>query len=514
MHRLLGVLVIVSLLGCSEPPASDGSSTEGSESESTDSDTGDPEVPLLAGEPTIIHHPKQPMIIDVIVDLDAPSTGELQHETDDDVRVFLLEPADGEPATQLHFRVRGLLPATEHSLALDVSEAGGSRSATWNGSVTTNPPLPGFLPKFEIDSVGPDAVDPAWRLFDMAEIFSTEPSGVFMVDDEGTARWYIGDADDYTDLEDIFLGVHLRPDGTVSYIRRDAAFIIDELGEYEMQIDAESLGASAGFHHDMIELPNGNFLVLGYVFQDIDYQDEGTLHVAGDLIYEFTPTGDVVWTWNSFDHLDPQRRRDDFYSEVMIHDPETLTGGYDWTHANALVYTAEDDTILVSMRHQDWILAIDHQTGEIRWRLGDEGDFTLVDGERWFFHQHAPQWQPDGSLLLYDNAIGNPAQPDYLAHSRAVRYVLDLGAMTATEVWQDDDPPFVSALAGDADLMPSGHVLRMDSFYVSDDHPLPGARLRELDPLASPNAVWTLIIPPGNFSYRAVPIDRFVGVPE
>lgn len=510
----------MSLLACAETPASTdvGSTSEASESES-DSDSGDSETtgedtPLLPGEPTIVHHPKQPMIVDVIVDLDAPSTAELRHETDDDVHVSLLEPADGQPATQLHFRVRGLLPDTDHPLALEISEADGSRSATWHGSVTTGPPLPGFLPKFAIESAGPSAVDPAWRLFDVCALYSTNPSGVAVVDDEGTTRWYIGDVDDYTDLEDLYQGLHLRPDGTISYTRRDGAFIVDELGEFVMQLDADSMGISAGFHHDMIELPSGNFLILSHAFADIDYEGEGTLHVAGDMIYEFAPAGEIVWTWNSFDHLDPQRRRADFYSPVMIPDPDTLTEGYDWTHGNGLVYTAEDDTILLSMRHQDWIVAIDHQTGEILWRLGDEGDFTLVDAERWFFHQHSPQWQPDGSLLLYDNGIGNPSQPDNLAHSRAVRYALDFDAMTATQAWQDDDPPFRSPLAGDADRTPSGHILRLDSYYLTDDNPLPRGRLRELDPQATPNAVWTLNLPPGKFSYRAVPIDRFVGVPE
>jgi hypothetical protein len=516
MHRLLGLVACLGLLGCSDHPATDSSESETSESGSSETGDGDGDgdSPLLLGEPTIIHHPKQPMIIDVIVDLDAPSTGELVHQTDDDVRVSLLEPAGGEPATQLHFRVRGLLPDTVHALALDVSEAEGDRSATWQGSVTSNPPLPGFLPKFQIESVGVDAVDPVWRLFDMAELFSGEPSGVFMVDDEGTTRWYIGDIDVSTDLDDIFQGLHLRADGTVSYTRRDVGYIIDELGEYVMQMEAESLGATAGFHHDMIELPSGNFLILGYTFQDVEYEGEGTLHVAGDMIYEFTPAGEVVWTWNGFDHLDPQRRHAGFYNDLKIPDPDTGIDAYDWTHGNGFVYTADDDGILLSMRHQDWLIAIDHQTGEIRWRLGNEGDFTLVDAEQWFFHQHSPQWQPDGSLLLYDNAIGNPALADVDAHSRAVRYVLDLNAMTATEVWHDDDPLFRSALAGDADLTAGGHILRLDSMYITDDHPLPSSRLRELDPAATPNVVWSLYMPPQKFSYRAVPIARFVGVPE
>jgi hypothetical protein len=252
-------------------------------------------------------------------------------------------------------------------------------------------------------------------------------------------------------------------------------------------------------------------MVLSFAFADVEYEGEGTLHVAGDMLYEFTPDGEVVWTWNAFDHLDPQRRRDGFFVPQMIHDPATDENGYDWTHANCVVYRAEDDTVMLSMRHQDWVIAIDHTTGEILWRLGDEGDFTLVGDERWFFHQHSPEWQPDGSLLLYDNGVGNPALPDNQAHSRAVRYALDFDAMTATKVWADDDPPFISALAGDADRMSNGHVLRLDSMWTDAQQNAPTSRLHELDPERTPNLVWSLTLPPGRFSYRAVPISRWIG---
>jgi hypothetical protein len=261
----------------------------------------------------------------------------------------------------------------------------------------------------------------------------------------------------------------------------------------------------------MIELPNGNFMSLSYSFQDVDYQGEGTLHVAGDLVVEFTPEGELVWTWDSFDHLDPQRRRDGFFGSLPITDPLTRENAFDWTHANGIVYA--DGIVYVSLRHQDWILAIDHATGELLWRLGDEGDFTLGPDATWFFHQHSPQWQPDASLLVYDNAVGNPDQPDSDAESRAVRYVLDLEAMTASQVWQDDDEVFVSAIAGDADRTSGGHVLRLDSTLSGG---LPGrettySRLRELDPERTPNAIWSIDMPLGMFAYRAEPHDRLVG---
>ena len=500
-------------LACTADPKP-GSEAESSESDSgeTESDTGET-GPLLIGEPTIIHHPKQPMVIDVIAELDAPGTGNLIHTQDDGVAVVLLEPAAGEPATTLHFRVRGLAPASEHPRALAVQEADGERNEAWSGSVTTNEPLPGFIATFALDTADADLVSSDMRLFDITALYTTDASGLALVDSDGITRWYIGDVDGYTDLTDVWSGVRLRPDGSISYTHRDLAVVMNELGEVLTQVSAETVGAPAGFHHDLEELPNGNFIGLSYSFADVDYEGEGTLHVAGDMLYEFTPTGELVWSWNTFDHLDPQRRRDGFFIPQMIGNPLTGQDGHDWTHGNGIVYRAADDTILLSMRHQDWVIAIDHATGEVLWRLGDEGDFTLLGDEYWFFHQHSPEWQPDGSLMLYDNAVGNPERPDSEAHSRAVRYMLDFDAMTATKVWADDDPPFISALAGDADRTSDGHVLRLDSVWTDETQNVPSSRLRELDPERTPNAVWDLALPPGRYSYRAVPISRWIGEP-
>jgi hypothetical protein len=506
--RRCSLAFVLTCLACTGARPAD--ETGGSETGS--SETGEA-GPLLLGDPTIVHHPKQPMILDVIVELDAPGTGELVHTEDPGVAVFQLEPAAGEPATSLRFRVRGLAPATSHPLELTVHEAGGERSESWTGNVTTDEALRGFVPSFEVSTPDPNLVSDDLRLFDAAWLFTAEPAGLVLVDKAGTTRWYFGDTDGNTTLDDAWNGIHLRADGSISYTRRNSAFVIDELGELQMEISAEQIGAYAGFHHDLIELPNGNFVVLGYSFADVEYEGEGVLHVAGDMLFEFTSAGELVWTWDSFDYLDPQRRRDGFFIPQKIADPLTGEGGYDWTHANGLIYRAQDDTIVVSMRHQDWLIAIDHQSGEILWRLGDEGDFTLIGDEYWFFHQHSPQWQPDGSLLVYDNAVGNPERPDSEAHSRAARYVLDYDAMTATLAWADDDPTFISALGGDADRSSEGHVLRLDSALPDLELGAFVSRLHELDPKRTPNFVWSLRLPVGLLSYRATPTSRWVGEP-
>lgn len=69
---------------------------------------------------------------------------------------------------------------------------------------------------------------------------------------------------------------------------------------------------------------------------------------------------------------------------------------------DALVYSPNDGDIVVSVRHQSWVLKIDYNneadTGNILWRLGYQGDqygpgFALTvggvptdDPSEWFFN--------------------------------------------------------------------------------------------------------------------------------
>jgi arylsulfate sulfotransferase len=143
-----------------------------------------------------------------------------------------------------------------------------------------------------------------------------------------------------------------------------------------------------------------------------------------------------VWVWNEFDHLDVNRHPMDFP---------------DWTHTNAVVYSPDDGNLLVSMRHQNWVVKVDYRNGEgqgnILWHLGADGDFQLVNGanpEDWFYAQHDPTFQSDKTtgkftLALFDNGndraqpkgCGDPGQPACLYSTVPVLDV-DEQAMTAT----------------------------------------------------------------------------------
>jgi len=483
-----------------DPSTSEGTTEAAATSTGADESSSGGPPPPLEVEVEAFTYPNQPMVVDLA--FSAPNLDvSLEHTTDPGVRFAAIE---GEPG-QTWVRVRGLLPETEHELAWSAEAQNGS---TADGAVLvqTEAALPGFLPGFTIEGSGEGYG--GYVLFDLLALNPEAPASLFVIDGDGATRWHIGRSDGVIGPPSVFAGAKLRPDGSVLFLRDYSLYVIDEMGVEQVALSSAELGLP-GLHHDVIELDNGNFLSMSYTFRDVEYPDLGLTHVAGDLLVEITPDGEVVWEWDSFDHLDPQRRRDGF--DDVILDPATLTNGQDWTHGNGMIYDAATDTILFSMRHQDWLVQIDRATGDVLWRFGEEGDFQLVQGT-WQYHQHSPQWQADGTLLLYDNGNANPNLEDALETSRAVRYAIDTEAMTVTQVWEDEAEDFLSIIAGDADRLPDGSVLVTDSSI--DLHLGPQAihaRVREVDERSSSEPQWSFTTALGSFIYRCTASERLPG---
>ncbi len=191
--------------------------------------------------------------------------------------------------------------------------------------------------------------------------------------------------------------------------------------------------------------------------------------------------GVIRSTWSTFDHLDTGR----FPGDTSL--SEAIDGvGLDWTHTNGLLYESSDDSFLLSLRNQSWIIKVDRASGEVLWRLGPDGDFALASGE-WFFSQHAPEIADDGTLLLYDN--GNErGVPLYDRFSRAVRYAIDEETMTATQVWEFIAPQFNGSM-GDANTLPGGEVLVCTAGNLI--YPIAPALITEVDGVTS-KPIWEL----------------------
>jgi len=261
-----------------------------------------------------------------------------------------------------------------------------------------------------------------------------------------------------------------------------------------------------GYHHDFVPLANGHLIVLGSYSKDFtDLPGRpGTTSVLGDGIVDLDPNWQPVWAWSAFDHLDVNRH---------------LNGLPDWTHSNALLYSPSDGNLILSIRHQSWIIKIDYQDGsgrgDILWKLGYQGDFALPtdDPSQWFSFQHYP-WilNQDGSkttLAVWDNGDArvedtaghlcgsSPAVPS--CYSRAQIYQIDESTRTAQLLWQDL-PGLFSFWGGSINQLANGNV----EFDANSPLGEPfGSQVEEVTQKANPQIVWEMTIGLPVFAYRA-----------
>jgi hypothetical protein len=325
------------------------------------------------------------------------------------------------------------------------------------------------------------------------------PTGTqaFATDLQGNVIWTYT----YThSAADIVQGVQLMPNGdlimTISFLSsldfpQQQSNLINEIREIDLAgntvrsltMDAlnQKLVADASlhdaqgnpyqfksFHHDVLVLPNGHWVVLtcyskGY--SNLGGQG-GNVAVLGDAIVDVDPNGNPDWVWNTFDHLDVNRHPMNFA---------------DWTHSNAMLYSSDDHNLLLSIRHQNWIVKIDFQdgtgSGDVMWKLGYQGDFRLVnatDPTDWFYAQHGMNFitantTGDFKMTLMDNGndrtfpsgqvICNPFKPPLPPTCYTTMPVLEINEnnMTATMLSHyEPGPKDFSYFGGNGALLANG----------------------------------------------------------
>jgi hypothetical protein len=241
--------------------------------------------------------------------------------------------------------------------------------------------------------------------------------------------------------------------------------------------------------HDFQRMPNGDYLGIRYVTTDcpavpsqcVDLSSWGqssTASITDCLIVELNPAGQVVWQWDTAEHVD-----------VATEDTNWRSLFPDVIHMNAIEYDGNGG-IIFSARHLDAVYRIDMATGNITWKLGGTTtpqSLTVAgDSEAQLFSgQHDPRLLPDGSLTVHDNG-SQAARPP-----RALRFTIDAGTKTATEIEDVSDARVAhSGFVGSVEKLPGGD-------WVAD---WGGSDFTtELDEQGQPQLTITY---PGMFSYR------------
>ena len=260
----------------------------------------------------------------------------------------------------------------------------------------------------------------------------------------------------------------------------------------------ETVGLVDTDQHDAILRPDGSRVLLAY-------EPNADTGLTDSVIQEVDPQGQVVYTWNSGDHMVPA--------------DETVTPDVDdYAHVNSIEFTASGD-ILASFRNLSTVLKIawqDHgggiDRGDILWRLGGRSsDFEFVDDP---FGgpcaQHTANELANGNILLFDNGSDDlsgqpslcldPEDPDgprdNRAQTRIAEYAIDQTDGTATLVWDYQVDGRFARFAGSARRLGNGNTL---IGWAADTN----AVATEVDD--DGNVVWELKNEDGYFAYRVAP---------
>jgi arylsulfate sulfotransferase len=374
-------------------------------------------------------------------------------------------------------------------------------------SVTTTP---GMTPQSGVE------------LLDFVTIVAGSSSGAVVTDLSGNPLWMYNSGPSQPNPAKLLSNGHFlmnfsgQPDGNNSALRE-----VDLAGQtiWELtgaQLNQELAAATCagcnitivGTHHDFAELPNGHVVVLA-AQNKVETGLTGfpnPVTVTGDVIIDLDQNHKPVWVWSSFDHLDLNRH------------PMAFP---DWTHSNSIVYAPDDKSLIISMRHQDWVIKIDYNdgsgSGNILWKLGYQGDFALQNGtdpQDWFYAQHDANIISAKSsgifdLILFDDGNQRVLDPSGTVcgvtpcESRVPIFHLDETAKTASITWVDKLAPNFSFFGGSARQLQNGNLEYDDCGLTIPltSTPANGSDIVEVTKTTPPQTVWKMHVT-GQYAYR------------
>ncbi len=419
--------------------------------------------------------------------------------------------------------VAGMRASTTYHMRSNLQCSSSTENIISADSTFTTGPLPSIpFPPMTVTRPNPSSSSPENPGIELMDIAAPTQNGIeaYFIDRDANPIWYydVGQGNFPMTIKPLPNG-HIIIDiygPNVSILRE-----VDLAGNtiHEMNIGALVGKMQSGnfdfvptvFHHDILPLDNGHLIVLTNTVKNfVDLPGyPGTTQVIGDALIDLDENWNPVWSWNGFDHLDVNRH---------------LNGLPDWTHSNAVVYLPQDGNLLLSMRHQSWLLKIDYSngtgTGNIIWKLGYQGDFALTengapttDPSQWFSFQHFPsligQAGAQINLMVWDNGDNRfldtsgticGAPPAIACFSRATKFQIDESLMVADLAW-DDLPGNFSLWGGSINQLDNGNV-EFDMNAPATPGTL-AAEIQEVTQSVTPQIVWQLDLPVPYNAYRA-----------
>lgn len=345
--------------------------------------------------------------------------------------------------------ILGLYPDFENTVQIELIDKSNNTIASTYIKIKTFP-LPRSMPTSIIIKINQtDKEESGLNL--ISNYSSTAPHIPLFVDSYGDIRWYL-DFKNHPDLKDLAYedGIFRLSNGNFCFgdAFSNKIYEVNELGKIinNWKFDGYT------FHHNVVEKPDGNFLLSVSKHGSSDLIGNQT---SEDYIIEINRiSGSVINEWDLKVCLDENRH-------TLVYNP------YDWIHVNAVIYDPSDNTIIVSARHQGVIkLTYDNR---VKWILGphlgwgvnrrgeDLNQFLLTPLDNngnvisdtsvaigytnhpyfeWNWFQHSTILIPNGNLMMFDNGdIRNFNNYPTSIYSRVVEYQINDKNMTVQQKW-------------------------------------------------------------------------------
>ncbi len=343
---------------------------------------------------------------------------------------------EDDGTTEHEFRLVGLPASTEVQFRA-VSESDGVESASTGTAWTRE--FPPHVPRMGFGALDHDLAAP--NAYVAASVFGAT-TGTLVADREGSVLWFWQQPGNVTIPK-----MELR-NGSTELIAMvtPAAF-----GTQNAQIRIFSIadGSEQGFtltggaHHAFTQLPDGS---IAYIHADIREWENPlgeVVKVAGDAIAIRSPDGDTrdlftIWDWQA-------PAWNEWWGDGYF------AGASNWTHANALDYDPNTDTLLLSMRNTRSVVEVDVGSGEVvRW-FGTREGYGFAVGTQPFAFQHDVKWSRAGTLLA-------SITDDRTTFS--VEYEVDEDRRRLSEVWSfGEDLGFFAEVHGGIEELDNGNRL-------------------------------------------------------
>jgi len=364
------------------------------------------------------------------------------------------------------------------------------------------------FPRWKIVKSRADKMEPGLNLVHYPGRSEADVSLPYMVDQEGELRWLL-QLKSSPELQRLSYSIGLKRTKIGTFIAGDQAqqrvVEIDMFGNLKREWDLAKMGY--GFHHEITEATNGNFLIT--VTKNSARLVNGEPRV-NDHIIELNPqTGDLVNEWDLSKQLDTMR----YVKPDGITPPAFSQTPNNWAHNNSIAEIGDD--LLATLRYQG-ILRFNH-SGQPQWMISphkfweakyqplllkpiaEDGsvitDPAVINGDAstagfdWPWGPHTPVALSEDRILVFDNGYNRNWIPNFGSgannYSRVVEYKIDAAKKTVQQLWsygkERGTEAFAQALSGVQYLSQTGNILFFPGMGVKTSAGT-GGRVMEINP--------------------------------